>query len=504
MQLSIADSIVLRCFANPGRVAIEVVGSDRSLTYGEVWRRIRGLADALAGCAAGRHGRMVALLLPNGPDAALAIVACQIAGVIAVPLNGRLTAPEMRHILADADCRLLLSAGSFIDIATEASRGLPLEIIDAAGVPTPAFAARPVAGGRDLGTEPCVVGYTSGTTGFPKGAIYTHDYYTMNNYRWGWVFGLSGDHVVLIAGPMFHLSYAGFALAGLTIGARVRILPEFSPATALDELDRHCSFAFLVPTMLRMLAEEWEQRGRPPLAAARHLISAGAPVTSDLLRTAMRMFPAAKIAEMYGWTEGSFATYEIKDPDDLLANSVGWPALGADVALFGEDGELCAPGVAGEIGVRGPVPFAGYLGNPQATAAAFHRGYLMSGDIGLFQPDGRLCLVDRKKDVIITGGENVYTMEVERVLLDHPAVRECAVVGLPDERWGERVGALLVVEGAEPDRAALLEFCRARLAGYKLPRQFAFVSELPRNSMGKVLKAQVAEQLSAAGGDGRR
>ena len=225
-------------------------------------------------------------------------------------------------------------------------------------------------------------------------------------------------------------------------------------------------------------------------------------MTSELLRTALRMFPAAKIAEMYGWTEGALASYEIKDPDKLLANSVGWPALGADVALFGEDGEPCAPGVAGEIGVRGPVPFAGYLGNPEATAAAFHRGYLMSGDIGVFQPDGRLCLVDRKKDVIISGGENVYTMEVERVLLEHPAVRECAVVGLPDERWGERIGALLVGEGPAPDPAALLAFCRSRLAGYKLPRQLAFASELPRNSMGKVVKARVAELLLAAAGGG--
>ncbi|CAG0941632.1 fatty-acyl-CoA synthase [Gammaproteobacteria bacterium] len=498
MLLGIADSIVLRCFASPERTAIEVVGGV-SLTYGEVWRRIRGLADAVSGCAAGRHGRMVALLLPNGADAALALAACQIAGVVAVPLNGRLTAPEMRHILIDADCRLLLTAGQFLGIARQAASGLPLEVIDAAALPTPAHAARPELGRRDAGAEPCVVGYTSGTTGFPKGAVYTHDYYTMNNYRWGWAFGLSGEHVVLIAGPMFHISYAGFALAGLTIGARVRIMPEFSAAMALDELDRHCSFAFLVPTMLRMLADEWEQRGRPPMGAARHLISAGAPVTASLLRTIMQMFPAAKIAEMYGWTEGAFATYEVKKADDLLPNSVGWPALGADVALFGEDGEPCGVGVAGEIGVRGPVPFAGYLGNPEATAAAFHRGYLMSGDIGVFQPDGRLCLVDRKKDVIITGGENVYTMEVERVLLEHPAVRECAVVGLPDERWGERIGALLVVDDPAPDTRQLLEFCRSRLAGYKVPRQFAFASELPRNSMGKVQKARVAEHLSGSG-----
>lgn len=500
MRQTIADTIALRCFAFPDRPAIETIGGGRGMTYGEAWRRIAGLAAALSSCAPGRHGRMAGLLLPNGPDAVLAIPACQMAGVVTVPVNGRLTAPEMRHVLGDADCRVLLTAGHFVEVARRVCDGLPIEVIDAAAVATPAEAPRPVTGGREVGAELTVVGYTSGTTGFPKGALYTHDYYTVNNYRWGWEFGLSSDHTILIAGPMFHLSYAGFALAGLTIGARVRIMPEFSADVALDELGSQCSFAFLVPTMLGMLVEEWRRRGCPPVPAARHILSSGAPASLELLRNVMRMFPAAKIAEMYGWTEGSFVAYEVKRADTLTSNCVGWPALGADVALFGEDGEPCRAGEAGEVGVRGPLVFAGYLGNPQATEAAFHRGYLMSGDIGVFQPDGRLRIIDRKKDVIITGGENVYTMEVERVLLEHPGVRECAVVGMPDERWGERVAVLLVTDGPAPDPEAVVRFCRERLAGYKVPRQVGFADSLPRNSMGKVQKARVIEQLAAPGG----
>ena len=498
MRLTIADTIALRCLAFPERPAIEVIGSHRIITYGEAWRRISALAGATPASACGRHGRMVGLLLPNGPDAALALAACQFAGVVAVPVNGRLTPAEMRHILGDADCRVLLTGGQFTDVASQVCAGLPIEVIDTASVPTPREVPRPVFGEREVGTQWCVVGYTSGTTGFPKGAIYTCDYYTMNNYRWGWEFGLSADHTILIAGPMFHLSYAGFALAGLTIGARVRILPEFSAAAALDELATRCSFAFLVPTMLQMLVEEWRQRGQPPVTAARHILSAGAPAPLELLRDAMRMFPAARIAEMYGWTEGSFATYEVKEAGTLLPNSVGWPALGADVALFGEDGEPCTAGTPGEVGVRGPVPFAGYLGNPQATAAAHHRGYVMSGDIGVFHADGRLRIIDRKKDMIITGGENVYTIEVERVLLEFPGIRECAVVGLSDERWGEQVAALLVPDGPPPATEQLLAFCRTRLAAYKVPRRVAFADGLPRNSMGKVQKAAVTEILTAA------
>ena len=497
MYFSIADIIAMHCRAFADRPALEVVGRGGAMSYGEVWRRTHALRTALAGCGSGRHGRMAGLLLPNGADAALAIAACQLAGVVAVPVNGRLTRPEMQHILRDADCRLLLTAGQFVETARLAAAGLPLEVIDADGLPTPAEAPRPEVGSRDCGGEPCVIGYTSGTTGFPKGAIYTNDYYTMNNYRWGWEFGLTGDHVVLIAGPMFHLSYAGFALAGLMIGARVRIMPAFSPAVALDELSRHCSFAFLVPTMVKEIVDEWQRRGEPPVAAARHIVSAGAPLRFEQLREGMRMFASARFAEMYGWTEGTLATYEVKQADTLHPGSVGWPAIGADVAVFGEDGEPCGTGVPGEIGIRAGLPFAGYLGQAPDTAQYLHRGYLMSGDIGLFLADGRLCIVDRKKDMVITGGENVYTMEVERVLMEHPAVRECAVVGVPDARWGETVAALLVLDPASTtSHEALLVHCRERLAGYKVPRRMVFAGELPRNSMGKVRKPEVVRILA--------
>ena len=498
MRFSIADSIATRCFAHPERVAVEAVGGAERMTYGDVWRRIAALAEAASRCAPGRHGRLAGLLLPNGADAALAIAACQQAGVVAVPVNGRLTRPEAQYVLSHADCGLLITGGRYADVAAAAAEPLGVAVVLVDGIETPPEAARPVLGEREIGGEPCVVGYTSGTTGFPKGAIYSHDYYSMNNYRWGWQFGLTPDQVVLITGPMFHLSYAGFALAALTIGARIRIMEDFSAAVALEELRHRSTFAFLVPSMLDMVAEEWETLGRPPVDRARHIITAGAPARLPLLRTAMEMFPNARIAEMYGWTEGAFVTYEVKDAGTLVETCVGWPALGADVAVFDEDGGTCPAGEAGEIGVRSAVPFAGYLGDEAATRAAHHQDYLLSGDIGRWLPDGRLCVVDRKKDVIITGGENVYGAEVERILLRHEAVAEAAVVGVADERWGQRVAAALVVkEGAEADAEGVTAFCREHLAGYKVPRVVRFVGELPRNSMGKILKFQVAELLSA-------
>ena len=498
MRFSISDSIATRCFAHPDRIAMEAVGGGEGMTYGAVWQRIAALAETASRCAPGRHGRMAGLLLPNGPDAALAIAACQRAGVVAVPVNGRLTRPEAQYVLSHADCGLVLTGGRHVDGATAAAEPLGVSVVSVDEVETPPVRARPTLGEREIGAEPCVVGYTSGTTGFPKGAIYTHDYYSMNNYRWGWQFGLTPDQVVLISGPMFHLSYAGFALAALTIGARVRIMEDFSAAIALDELRHRSTFAFLVPSMLDMVAEEWKASGRTPLARARHIITAGAPARLALLRTAMEMFPNARIAEMYGWTEGAFVTYEVKQADTLVESCVGWPALGADVALFDEDGGLCPVGEPGEIGVRSAVPFAGYLGDENATKAAHHQGYLLSGDIGRWLPDGRLCVVDRKKDVIITGGENVYGAEVERILLRHEAVAEAAVVGIPDTRWGQRVAAVLVAKnGAEIDSDQVMAFCREHLAGYKVPRVVRVVRELPRNSMGKILKFQVAELFAA-------
>ena len=500
MRFSIADSIASRCLAHPDREAIQVVGREPRLSYRDVWRRIRALADAVRDCEPGRHGRMLGLLLPNGADAALAIAACQRAGVVAVPINGRLTRTEMQFILADADCRLILTGGEFIGIASEAAAALGIRVLSAEDVETAEEDRRPALGERELGSEPCVVGYTSGTTGSPKGAVYTQDYYTMNNYRWGWQFGLTADHLVLIAGPMFHISYAGFALAALMAGARVRILPEFSAAIALEELRRRSTFCFLVPSMLSMMVAEWKKQGRPEARCARHIITAGAPARLSLLRSVMEMFPAAKVAEMYGWTEGAFVAYEVKDPDTLVETCVGWPALGADVVLFDDAGRICAAGEAGEVAMRSGVGFAGYLGNEEAAAESLCDGYLLSGDVGRWLPDGRLCIIDRKKDVVISGGENVYTVEVERALLAHDAVEEAAVVGIPDNHWGERVAAMVVAKGrAQLDAKALIAFCRTRLAGYKIPRIIEFAKELPRNSMGKVQKFRIVEKMMETG-----
>jgi acyl-CoA synthetase (AMP-forming)/AMP-acid ligase II len=499
MRLTIAENIAVRALAHPDRMAIEVLDGGASLTYGQVWDRINALADVLRDvsrdAAPGRHGAMAALLLPNGADAVLAYLACQMAGVAAVPIPNRLAAPEIKYMVDDADARLILTSGEFADIAA----GLGIRVVRVEEIATPKTSAHPVLGEDGRGAAPCVVGYTSGTTGFPKGALYSNDHYLAALMRWGWEFGITAEQVKLVPGRLFHLSYAGLSMAALCIGARIRIMPEFRAELALRELSEHCSFAFLVPSMTTMIEAEWHRLGQPPIDALRFMISSGAPGPLSMTRAAMKMFPMAKITEAYGWTEGGWVTIEVKNPDTLLAHSVGWPTFGNEVAVFDEAGEPCAVGVAGEVGVKSLTHFDGYLGREEATAAAWHRGYVMSGDIGIWQPDGRLCIVDRKKDMIISGGENIYTAEVEHIVHEHPGVLEAAVVGLPDERWGEIVTALVVPrEGAVIDVVDLEAFCREHLAAFKIPRRVEVVSELPRNAMGKVQKFRIIEQLADA------
>ena len=492
MHFSIADSIATRCFAHPDRVAVQVVGTQEEVTYGELWRRVAVLAEVAAGCAPGRHGRMVGLLLPNCPDAAFVIAACQQAGAVAVPVNRRLTPSEARYVLENADCRLLMTAGGYLDAAKAAADPLNIPVVSVDDVETPSHAPRPVLGKRDVGAEPCVIGYTSGTTGFPKGAVYTHDYYTMNNYRWGWQFGLTAEQVVLITGPMFHLSYAGFALAGLTIGARVRIMAEFSAGVAADELQQRSTFAFLVPSMLDMVAEEWEARGRPPLAGA---TSRRAP------RRGWRCCaPRWRCSPMLGSRKCTAGPKAPSSPMKSRTRPPWWRPVSAGPRSAPMSPCSTTTASPARWASRGRSACAAPFLSPAIWTMRKRHGLSSTGVICSPAISGAGCPTvgsvwsTARKDVIITGGENVYGAEVERILLRHEAVAEAAVVGIPDQRWGQRVVAVLVAkEGAEADPDGVMDFCREHLAGYKVPRVVRFAGELPRNAMGKILKFEVAE-----------
>jgi acyl-CoA synthetase (AMP-forming)/AMP-acid ligase II len=514
---TIVDCVAASARAFPDRVALEVLASERGVdpvetwTYGQIWDRVEDLAAAVSPVEAGGHGPMTAILLPNGADHVLAYLAAARAGAAAVPINNRLAGPEIDYVLADSGASVLLAGEPFLGAAIAAAATTGTRVVDVGSIPRRSGRAGgpsgPVTGPDEAAMG--LVAYTSGTTGFPKGSTVTHRALLTRFAQWGWTFGLSPDQVLSTPGPLFHLSYGGLSLAHLATGGRNRIMTGFDAGAALDEYADHSNWVFLVPSMTAMIDRAWEEAGKPPLQAVRWMLSSGAPGPMSLLDRAFDLFPRARITEAYGWTEGGWVTYERKVRDALVPHSVGWPMVGSEILLIDPDtAEPVEVGRPGEVAARSIVPFAGYLGQPEATAASrldgpAQDGFIRSGDMGIQLPDGRLTIVDRVKDMIISGGENVYCAEVERILVEHPAVVEAAVVGLPDPTWGERVAASVVtLPGHAVTAAALDAHCRERLARYKCPRQIELADDLPRNPMGKVQKFRLVERMAAAGDGG--
>jgi acyl-CoA synthetase (AMP-forming)/AMP-acid ligase II len=487
-QTSIVNEVGGHARRHPDRPALEVVGGP-ALTYAQVWDRVHALAAVLADVPERDGLRLVTFLLPNGVDAALVYLACQLAGCVGIPLNSRLAHAELRFVLEDSGAEVLLTGAPFLDRAAALARDCGLRTIDCDAVPT--VSGVPAERVAVDGSTPMVVGYTSGTTGLPKGGLYRGDLLLFSYLQWARSYRLDGTSTVLTPGPMFHLSYAGLTLTALLLGARVRMMTEFDAPRACWELDREATFAFLVPTMAAAVIAQARAEGRRALDAVRFVLSSGAPVSAELLADMLTVFPRATIAEAYGWSEAGWITFETKAPETLLPQCVGSPVAGSDLEVLREDGTPCAVGEAGEIAVRPALPFAGYLNHPEKTAEAVRDGFVLSGDIGIWTDDHRLLVVDRKKDMIVTGGENVYSAEVEQVLARHPAVVEVAVIGRPDPRWGEAVTAVVVVDEPGPTADELRAFCRGSLAGYKVPKTVELVASLPRTESGKVRRGDL-------------
>ena len=451
------------------------------LCYAQVWERIESVAAALRHADVTEQGgiRPISYLLPNGIDAVLVPLACQVARLTAVPLDYRLTATELTDRIIRTRATLVISGGSQLGQAAD----LGAETIDVASIdPAPGVSTFT---GATEGDRPLLVGYTSGTTGRPKGALYSGDRLYLDYVRWGWHYGITASDTFLTAAPLFHNSYLGLSLLALMTGAPNRIMTSFDPCIAREELTKRATFSFLVPAMLDVALVGWREDGHS-LSAARIVLSSGVPVHVDLLSDALAAFSHAKIAEAYGWSGRGWVTFEAKRLGAMVPGCVGWPMIEADLVLVGDHDQLVGAGETGEVAVRGLTPFGGYVDEDEATAASEWHGYHRSGDIGRWLADGRLCLCDRKEDTVISGGENVYSAEVERVLATRPSVAETAVVGQPSKRWGEEVVAFVVPAGPAIE-SEIDSQRRQHLAGFKVPKRIEFVDPLPRNAMGKTL-----------------
>jgi len=486
-------------------------------TFGDDVVTYQGMADSAAALAAGLHARgvgvgdVVGLLSYNSIEFLATIFAANYLGAIAMPINWRLAAAELRYILEHSDARALVCDEALVDLANDATTGMegtllrasvservdgwtPLADLRAAGNVSPRVEA--------VGDDVHRLMYTSGTTGRPKGVMITHANLAWKNYAHITEFGFTSADLGLACGPLYHVGALDLTTTSLiAAGATTIIHRVFEATDVVDEIERsRVTTVWLAPAMVNaiMALPDIEQRD---LSSVRLVINGGEKMPIPLIERLQRTFSSAWFADAYGLTE-TVSGDTFLDRDSLVTKlgSVGRPCLYLELDLWDELGASVPAGERGEVVMRGPKVFKGYWRDPDATSAAFTGGWFHTGDIGVKDDDGYLYIVDRLKDMIVSGGENIASSEVERVLYEHESVVEAAVVGRPDDRWGEVPVAYVVVSSAATTTPEeLIDHCREQLARFKVPKDVMIIDALPRNPSGKVLKRELREMLHEGG-----
>ena len=470
---------------------------DRATSYAQLDALSSQCAQALIAAGA-RPGDRIGTLSKGNDDFFVLWFGCLKARVCLTPVNWRLAAPEVGFILKDAGCRLVVVGQDYADLLA----GLDLPELDTTVVFGEAFRAwlaHQPATDPDLTALPdddVIQLYTSGTTGLPKGVQLTETNYAhcFDGATKVWARFEPGDGV-LVAMPLFHVAGANLGMLALLQGARTVVMREVDPARLLALTGQHrIRHAFLAPALINMLLQH-PAMTEADLTTLAHVYYGASPISEEVLRRAQDRF-GSEFSQLYGLTEtiggGAYLPPADHDPGLGKLRACGKPSPGYEVRirLEGRDAET---GEVGEIEIRSPGIMKGYWNRPEATAQAIDaQGWFRSGDAGFFDADGYLFIHDRVKDMIVTGGENVYPAEVENALFAHPDVADAAVVGVPDDRWGEAVKAMVVLRpGATGNPADIIAHCRRLIAGYKVPKSVDFVDALPRNPSGKVLRREL-------------
>ena len=489
----------------PDREAVHY--GTRSYTWAQLADRVR--RNAAAQLAAGlRPGDRIAYLDKNHPGCTETTLACALVGTANAVVNFRLAAEEIRYIINDAQAALVMVGTEFLPVLAKIRDELTTvrKVIVVGGEQDEyeewLAGVEPLAGEPEPVPDQCFLHlYTSGTTGFPKGAMLTNRSLTAHAASVALTTEVGPDSVALVAMPLFHVGGSGWGLLAMFHGARIVLVRDIIPAALLDEIvEQKVSHAFLVPAVFGFLLQVPDVAERD-YSAVKALVYGASPMPLPLLRRSMAAFNV-DFYQVYGMTEASGAVTSLDAAEhrdtahEDRITSAGKPVTGVELAIVDPvSGEHLGPNQTGEVWVRTAQLMSGYWNKPEADAAAFAPdGWLRSGDAGHIDDDGYLYISDRIKDMIISGGENIYPAEIERVLAEFPGVADVAVIGVPDEKWGEVGKAVVVpVPGAEFDADALLTYCRERLAGYKCPQSVSIVAELPRNATGKVLKRELRE-----------
>lgn len=513
--LTIADAVATHARLTPHKLAVR--DSSRRLSYAQWDARARRLAAGLLGLGLA-PGERVGVIAHNRLEWMEIYAGMARAGLVVVPLNFRLTGSEVAYILGHAEVAAVIAGPSFC-ATVDGVRGeltLPQDRYIAMGDQAPAgwtgyeallAAADPARAFPAVGPEDmCALMYTSGTTGRPKGAVRSHGGSTLIALATGLEMGFTRDDTALLVMPLCHANSLYFGTTFVHLGATIVIddRPSFDPEAVMRTLaEDRVTFTSLVPThYIMMMALPDEVKRRYDLSAVGKLMISSAPARQDTKRGIMELFPNGRLYELYGSTEAGWVT--LLRPDEQLSKlgSVGreWAGSGA-IRLLDPARREVADGEVGELFSRTAYVFDGYWRNPEKTAEAMDGLWCSVGDMARRDADGYIWLVDRKNNMIISGGENVYPSEVEGVLGLHPAVRDVAVVGVPHEKWGETPLAVVVLhQGMAATEAELRDWCRERLAGFKCPARVVFVdeSEMPRTATGKVLHRVLRQRFVPA------
>lgn len=510
--MRVTNALVRAARVAPDRVA--AIEGERMATWREVADRVARIAAVLAQEGVVPGGR-VALLANNGIAYFELWYAVPWAGGVIVPLNTRLAVAELDFQLRDATVDLLLHDAAFAAPAAELkARGAVRQTLSLDGEDADALrqrladtAPRPEYTGEG---ELAGIFYTGGTTGLPKGVMLSHANLTAMAMNLLAHMDFAPGDVLFHAAPMFHLADIGTLFGTMAAGTHV-FRAAFDADAMLADFGRfgvtHC---FTVPVMIERLTRAAAESGSD-LSALRYLGYGGSPMAAASLDKARAQFPGARFIQGYGQTEFPAATFltpqdHAPDADPALLRSCGRACVGYDIRILAPDGRECAPGEVGEIVGRGDNVMMGYLGRAQETAEVLRDGWLHTRDAGYIDANGYIFITDRLKDMIVSGAENVYSIEVENALSWHPAVVESAVIGIPDPDWGERVHAVVVTVAGTPcpSERDLTDFCRDRIAGYKIPKSFEFLdAALPRSAAGKILKRELRDARIEEHTDGR-
>ncbi len=498
----------------PGTVALK--DRERSFTYPELNRRVNKLAHSLLALGL-KKGDKVAVLLENSIEIIEAYLATAKTGIVIVPINFRLISPDVEYIADNADAKAFIVHDEFVGTVDPIRPRLgliPPGNYIVVGTPTPGYRAYEAFIAAAPESEPAVevlpedtwiLIYTSGTTGKPKGVVRTHEshiaFYLINAID----FGFNEHDVCLNVMPLCHINSTFFTFTFTYIGGSVVIHParSFRAEEILEIVAREkISFISLIPTHYNLILSAAPEARRHDRSSIRKLLCSSAPVRKSMKLAIMDFFPGVQLYEAYGSTEAGIVTVLKPEYQMKKLGSIGFESLGTEsIKILDAEKKETPAGQVGELYSRGPMLFKEYYKLPEKTAGSFHQGWFSAGDMARKDEDGFFHIVDRKDNMIITGGEHVYPSEVEEAVSSHECVFDCAVVGLPDEKWGEKVAAVIITRpGVDPKSITakdIMECCREKLAGYKRPKEVVFISqdEMPRTPTGKILHRVLRERL---------